>query len=159
MKAQLGSLQELAESHEHSQFDLITGTPPYFPSGQGAMPACQESAGCLFELRGGIEDYANAAATLLKPEGCFVVVNTSLAFDRTDCALKSAGLKVERVVDAIPKEGKSPLFSIFVATKPRTNDVTTSEDSIVKESITIRDKDGNRTLLYKELLDHLGKPG
>lgn len=40
-----------------SGFDVITGTPPYFGVTQGVLPGCRESAGCLFELRGGVEGY------------------------------------------------------------------------------------------------------
>ena len=138
------------------EFDIITGTPPYFPAEQGGMPACTESAGCLFELRGGVEVYAQAASALLKPEtGYFVVVNTALARDRTFRALKDSGLRVRRTVDAIPKEGKPPLFVVFVAHKERNPPTSTTP---ITESITIRDSEGNRTESYKSLLRHLGKP-
>eukprot|EP01138_Halocafeteria_seosinensis_P008411 gb/GECG01008596.1/.p1 GENE.gb/GECG01008596.1/~~gb/GECG01008596.1/.p1 ORF type:complete len:418 (+),score=51.31 gb/GECG01008596.1/:1-1254(+) len=141
-------------------FDIITGTPPYFPSEQGGMPACAESAGCLFELKGGIEVYARAASALLKPEtGFFVVVNTALARDRTLHALENAGLRVRRTVDAIPKEGKRPLFVVFVAKKDREESKGVSTGSApIKECVTIRDSEGNRTESYRALLRHLGKP-
>ena len=46
--------------------DVVTGTPPYFDPGQLAHPACRESAGCLFELRGGVEEYCEAASLCLR---------------------------------------------------------------------------------------------
>jgi tRNA1(Val) A37 N6-methylase TrmN6 len=49
-------------AHHQCGYDLVTGTPPYFPPTTGATPGCLESAGCLFELRGGVEDYCRAAA-------------------------------------------------------------------------------------------------
>jgi tRNA1(Val) A37 N6-methylase TrmN6 len=47
-------------------FHLITGTPPYFPAGQRGQPQCRESAGCLFEMRGGVEEYCHLAGLLLR---------------------------------------------------------------------------------------------
>lgn len=55
-----------AELQGIREFDIITGTPPYFDPSQRAHPPCIESAGCLFELRGGVEEYCAAAARHLR---------------------------------------------------------------------------------------------
>jgi tRNA1Val (adenine37-N6)-methyltransferase len=107
-------------------FDMITGTPPYFGTDQGALPGCFESAGCLFELRGGVEAYCDAAARYLrKPLGdsikrskpsLFVMCNTSLASSRVYLAAASAGLSIVHRVDVLPCTNKLPLFTIFIMT-------------------------------------------
>jgi tRNA1Val (adenine37-N6)-methyltransferase len=61
--------QAVCEAHHHQGFDLVTGTPPYFPPATGVTPGCEESSGCLFELRGGVEEYCRAAARYLRRPG------------------------------------------------------------------------------------------
>lgn len=115
-------------------FDIITGTPPYFVPQSKAQPPCLESAGCLFELRGGVEVYCSTASQFLRPPcsshsttkefvhrhpkenlpSIFVMVNTSLSSSRVYKACHSYGLSVVKRLDGIPKAGKESLFSVFV---------------------------------------------
>jgi len=87
-----GDLRDLSLLPD-ADFDLITGTPPYFPGDQSAQPGCIESAGCIYEHRGGVESYCHAAARRLRPPSIldghsddppslFVVCNTALSSDR-----------------------------------------------------------------------------
>ena len=41
-------------------FDLVTGTPPYFPDGTGTLSGKVQAGPCRFEHRGGVEAYCNA---------------------------------------------------------------------------------------------------
>jgi tRNA1(Val) A37 N6-methylase TrmN6 len=68
--ALLGDLRtnEFPPYFQHG-FDIVTGTPPYFGDIQGAKPACHESTGCLFELKGGVEDYCESAKRFLRRPG------------------------------------------------------------------------------------------
>jgi len=102
-------------------YDLITGTPPYFPANTGATPICYESSGCLFELRGGVEDYCKTASQYLRrptngniKPSIFTVCNTALASARTYSGCNKNGLSVIKRIDVIPKHGKPPLFSVFI---------------------------------------------
>lgn len=56
----------ISASYPHG-FDIVTGTPPYFAPHLSGQPGCIETAGCLFELRGGVEDYCAAAVRYLRP--------------------------------------------------------------------------------------------
>ena len=128
----------LSSEELKSGFDLITGTPPYFPTRLGAFPGCMESAGCLFELRGGVEVYCEAASRFLRPPGCkkraesassssdnddnnndyeypsvFVMCNTSLASSRVYLSCQTNSLSVIKRCDVVPLAGKLPLFSVF----------------------------------------------
>lgn len=113
----------VAGSSTASAFDVVTGTPPYFdvstagtdkPS-HGAVPAEPGAARCLFEYRGGIEAYCEAAARLMcRPHGVFIVCETSLALERGYRAADAAGLSVIARIDCVPKEGKPPLFYVAV---------------------------------------------
>ena len=99
-------------------FDLVTGTPPYFNVAKGgAITSDAEAARCLFEFRGGIEEYClTASKLLLKPPNVslFVVCETSLALQRGYKGAAAAGLCVLARVDCVPKTGKPPLFCVYV---------------------------------------------
>ena len=46
------------------RFDLVLGSPPYFPVGTGVEGDHPQKVACRFELRGDISDYARVAAAL-----------------------------------------------------------------------------------------------
>lgn len=95
--------------------DLVTGTPPYFNVTDGALPPHEESSRCLFEYRGGIEEYAQAGARFLsRPQGLFVVCESALGVTRGYTAATGAGLRVIVRLDVVPREGKPVLFCVFV---------------------------------------------
>ena len=72
------------------KFDIITGTPPYFKAGEGALSAKVDQKACLFEFRGGVEDYIEAASRYLTDVGHFVVVESALGKKRFDAAAKTS---------------------------------------------------------------------
>src|SRR6266480_4726241 len=49
------------------KFDLILGSPPYFPPGSGLEGDHPQKIACRFELRGNIADYCQSAAAHLAP--------------------------------------------------------------------------------------------
>src|SRR6202142_411233 len=56
---------------DDEKFDLITGSPPYFPLGDGVESGHPQKLACRFELRGTIADYCAAAARHLAHGGFF----------------------------------------------------------------------------------------
>lgn len=94
-------------------FDLVTGTPPYWPVGQGSMPQSMERARCLYEFFGGVEEYCAAAASVLAPGGVFVVCAAGSADARAWAGAAAAGLRVVARVAVMPREGKPPLFRAY----------------------------------------------
>lgn len=161
-------------------FPIITGTPPYFEADKaaqkglengGALPGDFESAGCLFELRGGIEAYAAAAARWLAPDGVFCVAETAKVTGRARAALAHAGLKQVAEVAVIPKAGKPALFLVLVAVRadysPRWASLDALDaalapairvpDSVARWEITVRDAAALRTEQYAQVLQELGK--
>ena len=53
------------------RFDLVTANPPYIPIEDKKLPAHSQRRHCYYELRGGVFDFAAAAARVLKPDGRF----------------------------------------------------------------------------------------
>ena len=108
-----GDLRDPLSIPEGAVFDLVTGTPPYFPIGTGIESERAQCGPCRFEYRGGIEDYCAAAARLLAPGGVFVACEASGQAGRVEEAAARAGLIVEKWLDVIPREGKPPLVAVF----------------------------------------------
>ena len=69
-----GDLRDPALSEKiGGSFDLVTGTPPYFPPDRGSPSTDEQRTYARLEMRGGVEEYLAAAAPLLAPAGRFVV--------------------------------------------------------------------------------------
>jgi tRNA1(Val) A37 N6-methylase TrmN6 len=98
-------------------FDLITGAPPFMPVGAGVMPKHPQRSAGRFELRGGIEEYAAAAARHLAPGGRVVLLMDGLERSRKRGirALESCGLCPHVVTAVFPFPGGEPVFRIFEA--------------------------------------------
>lgn len=99
---------------ENRKFELVTGTPPYFPINTVALSAKVDQKACLCEFRGGVEDYCSTAKRYLAPGGRFVVVGTAYSPKRFENGAEIAGLLILERWDFIPKIGKPPLFSVCV---------------------------------------------
>lgn len=95
-------------------FDLVTGTPPYFPPGTGVESGKVQCGPCRFEHRGGIEDYCDAAARCLAETGTFVVCGAAGEHPRALAGCDRAGLKLRAFWRVVPKTGAAPLVGVWV---------------------------------------------
>lgn len=97
------------------KFDLITGSPPYFPQGAGIESDHPQKLACRFELRGTVADYCSTAAKHLAPGGFFACVfpiePAQLA--RVEAGAKAAGLVIVRQRPIIFRESEPPLVGLF----------------------------------------------
>lgn len=133
--------------------DLVTGTPPYFPRGQGSESPLPQRAPCRFEHRGGIEDYCRAAAPLLAPGAPFVVVEGGGQRERVFAAASEAGLKIEAWRDVIPRAGKAPLISVAVMRRADAAGALVEGPDLV-----IRDAAGRWTDEFRRVREEMGMP-
>jgi tRNA1Val (adenine37-N6)-methyltransferase len=133
-----------------SGFDLITGTPPYFPPGSGLESDRAQRAPCRFEHRGGVEDYALAAAPRLSAGGRFVACEAASQSARVEGAAAAAGLVITRWLDVIPREGKAPLFCVF--------EMQQAGARHENEALAIRGRDGSWTPEFRALREDMGLP-
>ena len=106
---------DLRELNLPEKFPLITGSPPYFPAHTGVIPEDRQKAYARFELRGDVGDYAKAAKRHLAEEGIFVYCFPDRQKHRGLQLVTEAGLKIVTVREVIPRLGKEPLFSLYVA--------------------------------------------
>jgi tRNA1(Val) A37 N6-methylase TrmN6 len=97
------------------RFDLITGSPPYFPPDAGVKSEHPQRLACRFELRGTVADYCMIAAQHLAAGGFFACVfpfePAQLA--RMQAGAKAAGLVIIRQRPVIFREGEPPLVALF----------------------------------------------
>ena len=110
-----GDLRALALDE---RFELITGSPPYFPSGTGIIPSDSQKAHARFELRGHVGDYAATAARHLAPSGVFVFCFPSAQHERCVALVEQSGLAIETFQKVFPTPQKPPLFSLYTARHP-----------------------------------------
>ncbi|MDA1185473.1 MAG: methyltransferase [Acidobacteria bacterium] len=108
-----GDLRDPGVLRADERFDLVLGSPPYFPVGTGIEGEHPQKAACRFELRGDIGDYAAAAASHLRPGGLFAVVYPDAQRSRLESAARNAALSLVRFRPVVFREGEPPLVSLF----------------------------------------------
>ncbi|KAI9342923.1 hypothetical protein BDR26DRAFT_858995 [Obelidium mucronatum] len=158
-----GDLRSLAEGNlellpldEENSFDLVTGTPPYFPVPNGVVPTVEGRGMCSFELRGGIETYCLAAKRCLKKSESarFVFVQTAIEIVRSEIAIWDLGkMKILERVDFYGSEiKKNPLFVVFVCCWGE------ARVGYSVRKIAVRKQDGSYSKEYHDMLVLVGKP-
>ena len=97
------------------RFDLITGSPPYFPPEAGVKSEHLQKLACRFELRGTVADYSATAAKHLAPGGFFACVFPiePVQLLRVKAGAKAAGLVIVRCRPVVFREGEPPLIALF----------------------------------------------
>src|ERR1039458_9511065 len=97
------------------KFDLITGSPPYFPPDAGVKSEHPQKLACRFELRGNIDDYCTTAANHLAPGGFFACVfpHEPAQLARVEAATKNSDLVIVRKRPVIFREGDPPMVALF----------------------------------------------
>lgn len=149
----LGDFREEAVTDGLGRFDLVTGTPPYFPPGTGLESDHVQRGPCRFEHRGGVEAYCAAAAPLLAPGAPLVLCASPGQVARLQAAAPQCGLHIEGRRDLIPRTGKPPLFSVFVLRAG-----AASAPLVVQAPLEARDAQGNRTAALKQVREEMGMP-
>jgi tRNA1(Val) A37 N6-methylase TrmN6 len=150
---------DLREVEFGERFSLVTGTPPYFPIGSGTISSRVQRAPAAFELRGGIEAYAEAAARFLCENGMFVVCNGVKGNHseplRNERALAAAGLDVIARLDVIPRAGKGILFSVYTAQNASTG---AAARCMTVSTLIVRDDAFRITDAFAAVRDQFGMP-
>ena len=104
---------DLRETELGTGFDLVTGTPPYFPIGTSVGALDEQRAYARIEYRGGVEAYLAAGARALAPNGTLVVCGDARANARVAGAAAEHGLAIAARCDVIPRAGEPALFAVW----------------------------------------------
>lgn len=141
---------------ESGGFDVITGTPPYFPRGEGVESTLPQKAPCRFEHRGGVEAYLAAARHALAPGGRFTLVAAHHQAARVAAGAAEVGLRIVARTDVIPRAGKPPLLCLHVCA--RADDVVPPASAVAVDTLTIRDAASQWTPAFLEVRAAMGLP-
>ncbi len=98
------------------KFDLVLGSPPYFPLGSGPEGDHPQKIACRFEVRGDVGDYCATAARHLAPAGffaCVFPVDPIQQHERVRAGAREAGLTIVRWRPVVLREGAAPLLGLF----------------------------------------------
>jgi len=111
-----GDLRDAKILGEDERFDLVLGSPPYFPLGSGVEGDHPQKIACRFELRGTIADYCQTAAKHLQLGGtfaCVFPVSPKEQEIRVINAARKAGLTIIRQRSIVLREEEPPLLGLF----------------------------------------------
>jgi len=150
-----GDLRDPAILADEAPFDLVTGSPPYWPASAATGAAHPQAVPARIEMRGGVSGYAATASRILAPGGVFAFVFPTLQLARVESALGEAGLMLLRRRDVVFKEGEPPLISLFAAV--RIGDVPPRE-AFVEAPLTIRTRAGQVHPEYAAIRMSFGFP-
>ena len=152
----LGDLRDEAILANEAPFDLVTGSPPYWPAGTASEAAHAQAIPARIEVRGSVVDYARTASRILAPGGVFAFVFPTIQTERALDGLRDAGLALIRRRDVIFKEGEPPLITLFAAT--RAEDIPPTYEALVEAPLTIRRRDGGVPAEYSAVRLSFGFP-
>ncbi len=126
---------DLREVDAGGGFELVTGTPPYFPIGTSVGAMDEQRAYARIEYRGGVEAYLAAGERALAPTGTLVVCGDARANARVAAAVGS--LAIVARCDVIPRAGEPPLFAVWTLRHQPTE--------LLCSTMTLRDATGAPT--------------
>ncbi len=118
-------------------FDLVTGTPPYFPPDTALDAMDPQRAFARIEYRGGVEAYVASGQRLLSQTGRLVICGDARALDRVEQSAPLHGLSIVAHCDIIAREGRPALFSIWTFSR--------SASARSTSALTLRRAKGDRT--------------
>jgi tRNA1(Val) A37 N6-methylase TrmN6 len=140
------------------QFDLVLGSPPYFPPGTGIEGDHPQKIACRFELRGDIRDYGRVAAAHLAPGGLFACVFPEEQRERLETAARDAGLSIVRRRPVMFKDGEPPLIALFAMVRAGDLPERMRERTWVEPPLVIRAGNGSVHPEYAALKLSIGFP-
>ena len=155
-----GDFRDTGVLRDGDLFDLITGSPPYFPPGTGVESEHPQKLACRFELRGTIADYCTTAARHLAMGGLFACVfpNEPAQLARVEAGAREAGLVIVRRRPVVFREGDAPLIGLFGLMRATDLPEWFRGQSWAEPPLTIRTREGKIHPEYSAVKLAIGFP-
>ncbi|OFZ19532.1 MAG: hypothetical protein A2X94_12585 [Bdellovibrionales bacterium GWB1_55_8] len=156
-----GDFRDAALLAPDERFDLVLGSPPYFPLGSGVESDHPQKLACRFETRGDISDYCATAAPHLSAGGVFACVFPIQPEEQAKRVLEAAratGLEIVRRRAVVLREGEPPLLSVFAMTRSDHLPEKFRGKSWVEPELVIRRRDGSIHPEYSAVKLSIGFP-
>ena len=156
----LGDFRDDGVIKPEEKFDLITGSPPYFPPGTGVESEHPQKLACRFELRGTIADYCATAAKHLALGGFLACVfpNEPTQLARVEQGARDAGLVIVRRRPVVFREGEPPLVALFGLMRATDLPEWFRGQAWVEPALIIRTRDGKIHPEYSAVKLAIGFP-
>jgi tRNA1Val (adenine37-N6)-methyltransferase len=161
VELRLGDFRDEQIFGPEEKFDLVLGSPPYFPPGTGIEGDHPQKIACRFELRGDIRDYCNVAARRLAAGGlfaCVFPVNPPEQHQRVREAATAAGLTIVRWRPVVFREPEPPLIGLFAMTRSDDLPDWMRDRTWEEPALTIRDQTGSIHTEYSAVKLSFGFP-
>jgi tRNA1(Val) A37 N6-methylase TrmN6 len=153
-----GDFRDPALLRPEESFDLILGSPPYFPAGSGVLGDHAQKIACRFELRGSIVDYCQVAAAHLALGGWFACVFPTGQLSRVENAARQAKLSMIRNRPVVLREGEPPLLTLFAFARSDDLPPGFRQQTWVEPPLIIRTRDGRVHPEYSAVKLSVGFP-
>jgi len=156
-----GDFREPGVFADDEVFDLVLGSPPYFPLGTGTHAEHPQKLACRFEVRGSIHDYCEAAAPRIAPGGifaCVFPVRPAEQLERVRDAARESGLVIVRWRPVTLREQDGPLLGLFVMHRAEDLPEALREREFVEPELVIRREDGSLSHEYVAVKLSFGFP-
>jgi len=140
------------------RFDLVLGSPPYFPVGTGIEGDHPQKVACRFELRGDIGDYARVAAAHLANGGLFACVFPEDQRERVEKAACEASLVIVRRRPVVFRDGDPPLIGLYAMVRVADLPERMRQRTWVEPPLVIRAADGTVHPEYAAVKLSIGFP-
>ena len=137
-----GDFRDAGVIRADEKFDLVLGSPPYFPLGTGVEGEHGQRVACRFELRGNIVHYCTTASAHLAAGGFFACVFPTEQLGRVEDAARGAGLTIVRRRPVVLREGDVPLITLFGMMRMEHLPEAFRGQTWVEPELVIRRKDG-----------------
>ena len=147
-----GDLRDPGVLPADERFELITGSPPYIPEGEGVRSPVEQRAYARMELRGSVFDYCESARRWLAPGGAFCFVMWAQD-PRTEEAPVAAGLEVVERWDYVFAKRQLPHITTMVCMRKEDDPPPRRSGTLV-----IRGMDGEWTDDYLAFRGQMGSP-
>lgn len=155
-----GDFRDSGVLRPDEKFDLITGSPPYFPPGTGVESEHPQKLACRFELRGTVADYCSTAAKHLALGGFFACVfpTEPVQLERVVKGAAEAGLVIVRRRPVVFREDEAPLIALFGMMRVGDLPEWFRGQTWVEPDLIIRRKDGSIHPEYSAVKLAIGFP-
>ena len=155
-----GDFRQSGVLQSDERFDLITGSPPYFPPGTGVESEHPQRLAARFELRGSIADYCATAGLHLGAGGVFACVFPAepAQLDRIQTSARDSGLAIVRRRPVVFREGEPPLISLFLMMRKEDLPEWFRGQTWVEPELVIRTKTGEIHPEYSAVKLAIGFP-
>ncbi|MBW2189262.1 MAG: methyltransferase domain-containing protein [Deltaproteobacteria bacterium] len=132
------------------RYDLITGSPPYFPLNAGVLPDDPQRRACRFEERGGVEAYLEAATRAMTERSRFYIVFQTRWSERVTASATRHGLQLTGQADFSTRaDNPDPFLTVFEFSRQ-------PAETVHRFSCSVRGANGAITPEYQRIRLELG---